>query len=200
MTALEIQRLYQAEAQRRLAGLDEDTDWTLTEWAATLEALETDPLSLADRLDWVAKFKLLDAFRQEENLKWNDPYMQSLDLAYHDIDPEIGLYYGLEQAGEMRRLVTEARVEAAMSCAPGDTRAFLRGLFVERFAPSIRSIGWNGVAFKHNNEDLLFDMNPLVEANVQLLNDEFSNVQTLDQAVKLIRNRPKETSPVIESF
>ena len=191
VTAIEIQRIYLDEARKRLAGRDEDTDWTLTEWAATLDALETDPLSLADRLDWAAKSKLLDAFRQEEGLAWNDPYMQSLDLAYHDVDPEAGLYYGLEQAGEMRRLVTDARIDAALNCPPGDTRAFIRGLFVSRFGPSIRSVGWNGVAFKYEGEDLLFDMNPLVEENVQVLNDEFANVQSLDEAVQVIRNRPK---------
>lgn len=191
LTGLEIQRIYQQEAQKRLAGQDEDTDWTLAEWAATLDALEAAPLALADRLDWAAKFKLLDTFRQEEGLGWNDPYMQSLDLAYHDVDPEISLYYGLEQAGEMRRLVTDTRIEAAMTCPPGDTRAYIRGLFVSRFGPSIRSVGWNGVAFKHNGEDLLFDMNPLVEPNVQALNDEFANSQSLDEVVKVIQNRPK---------
>ncbi len=191
LTGLEIQRIYQQEAQKRFAGQDEDTDWTLAEWAATLDALEADPFALADRLDWAAKFKLLDAFRQEEGLGWNDPYMQSLDLAYHDVDPEISLYYGLEQAGEMRRLVTDTRIEAAMTCPPGDTRAYIRGLFVSRFGASIRSVGWNGVAFKHNGEDLLFDMNPLVEPNVQALNDEFANTQSLDEAVKVIQNRPK---------
>ena len=191
LTGLEIQRIYQQEAQKRLAGKDEDTDWTLAEWAAALDALEADPLALADTLDWAAKFKLLDAFRQEEGLAWNDPYMQSLDLAYHDVDPDASLYYGLEQAGEIRRLVTDARVEAAMTCPPGDTRAYIRGLFVSRFGPSIRSVGWNGVAFKHNGEDLLFDMNPLVEENVQVLNDEFANIQSLDEAVKVIQSRPK---------
>jgi proteasome accessory factor A len=192
ITALEIQRIFIEEAERRLRGRDEDTDWVLQEWATTLDALENDPFSLGDRLDWVAKHNLLDAFRAEEGLIWNDPYMQSLDLAYHDIDPEHGLYYGLEQAGQMRRLVTDTRVQAAMTCAPADTRAFLRGLFVARFGASVRSIGWNGVAFRHNGEDLLFDMNPLVEANVQLLNDEFAGAQTLEDVIAILNNRPSE--------
>lgn len=191
ISAIEIQRLYLAEAQRRLRGRDEDTDWTLTEWEATLNALETDPLSLADRLDWVAKYRLLEAFREEQGLEWNDPYMQSLDLAYHDIDPEQGLYYGLEQAGEMRRLVTDGRIQAATSCPPADTRAFIRGLFVERFGGAVRSIGWNGIAFKHNGEDLLFDMNSLVEENVQILNEELASVETLDEFARVMK-RPLE--------
>lgn len=189
LTAIEIQRHYLEEAERRLGGLDEDADWTIMEWRTVLEALETDPFSLADRLDWVAKHQMLDAFRDEQGLMWNDDYMQSLDLAYHDVDSEQSLYYGLEQEGRMRRLVTDARIQAAISCPPADTRAFLRGLFVERFGETIRSIGWNGVAFTHGDEDLLFDMNPLVEENVQVLNEEFASAESLDEIVRLIENR-----------
>jgi proteasome accessory factor PafA2 len=196
LTALEVQRLYQQEAARRLAGSDEDTDWTLAEWESVLDALETDPLSLSDRLDWVAKYNLLNAFREEEGLTWGDAYLQSLDLAYHDIDPEQGLYYGLEQAGEMRRLVTDGRIQAAQSCPPADTRAFIRGLFVERFGATIRSIGWNGVAFKHQDEDLLLDMNPLVEENVAALNEEFAAAESLEQVIAVIQQRP-ETNPFV---
>lgn len=195
ITALEIQRLYLAAAQS-LRGRDGDTDWTLAEWESTLDALEGDPLSLADRLDWVAKYRLLDSFRAEEKLAWNDPYMQSLDLAYHDIDPEQGLYYGLEQAGEIRRLVTEGRIQAAMSCPPADTRAALRGLFVERFGSVVRSIGWNGIAFRYHDEDVLFDMNPLVEENVRLLNEELASAETLDAVISVLRRKKDESSEV----
>jgi proteasome accessory factor A len=152
-----------------------------------LNALETDPAALTDRLDWVAKYRLLDTFREEQGLTWSDPYMQSLDLEYHNIDPELGLYYGLEQAGQMRRLVTDSRIEAAASCPPEDTRAFIRGVFVERFGSAVRSIGWNGIAFQHNGQDLLFDMNSLVEENVSLLNQEVAAAATLEQFVEVIR-------------
>jgi proteasome accessory factor A len=149
--------------------------------------LETDFLKLADRVDWVAKYALLDEFRQEEGLPWNDSHIQSLDLAYHNIDRDEGLYYGLEEAGVMRKLVTDSRVDAAVSCAPEDTRAYLRGLIIKRFGPAVKNTGWNGIVFHHNGEDLLFDMNPLVEANVKILNDEFSSAETLDQVVELLR-------------
>ncbi len=192
ITAIEIQRLYQQEAEKRLRGKDEDTDWTLTEWDAVLTALETDPMSLADRLDWVAKYQLLEQFREAEGLGWGDDYLQSLDLAYHDVDPEQSLYYGLEQSGAMRRLVTDARIDAAIVCPPSDTRAFLRGWFVERFPSAVRSIGWNGVIFSHNGEDTLFDMNPLVEPNLSELNNEFANAETLADVVAVIERKPSE--------
>lgn len=187
LTAIEVQRLYLREARRRLAGQDEDTDWTLDAWSEVLDALELDPLLLSDRLDWVAKYVLLDAFRLEQGMSWNDPYLQSLDLAYHDIDPDQGIYYGLEQSGTMRRLVTDGRIHAAMSCPPSDTRAFIRGLFVERFGSVVRSIGWNGIAFRYHGEDVLFDMNSLVEENVRLLNVEFAAAETLEEFVAVLR-------------
>lgn len=186
MTAIEIQWLYQQEVAKRFSGQNEETDWVIQEWATVLEALQTDPFSLSDRLDWVAKHQLLNDFREAEGLDWKDPYLQSLDLAYHDVDPEQGLYYGLEQAGAMRRIVTEAHILASMSCPPSDTRAFLRGQFVEKFPKAIRSIGWNGVAFQHQGADYIFDMNPLVEENVTLLNEEMASADSLEAVIRVI--------------
>ena len=71
MTAIEIQRIYLDEAKKRLAGLSDDADWTLVEWEWVLDKLESDPLSLTDCLDWVAKYTLLNEFREEEGLRWS---------------------------------------------------------------------------------------------------------------------------------
>ena len=195
MTAIEVQRLYQQEALKQLHGANEETDWVLQEWESVLTALETDIFSLADRLDWVAKYQLLNQFREAEGLDWGDDTMQSLDLAYHDIDTEQSLYYGLEQAGSMRRLVTDGRIQAAMSCPPSNTRAALRGMFVEKFPRAVQKIGWNGVAFQHQGEDYLFDMNPLVEENVSVLNTEMAGAETLEEVIAMIEQRPKPTPP-----
>ncbi len=185
--AIDVQRLYVQEARRRFAGASEDADWIIAEWERILDDLADDIWLAADRVDWVAKRRLLEQYMQEEGVRWDNPIMQSLDLAYHDVDPEAGLYLGLEASGEMRRLVTDKRIEGAMSCPPEDTRAALRGLFVERFRGAVRSIGWNGVAFTHENEDLLFDMNPLVEPNVRILNEEVASASSLSDIVAAIR-------------
>lgn len=198
MSAVDVQRHYLQEAQCRLAGSSPDADWTLTEWARILDTLERDVWQAADRVDWVAKRRLLEQYMQEEGIGWGDPFVQSLDLAYHDLDPEAGLYAGLEQAGEMRRLVTDARIEAAMTCPPDDTRAYLRGLFVTRHSDAIRSIGWNGVAFQHKGEDLVFDMNPLVEPNVRLLNEEVAATNSLEEVIEAIRRKPQGENAVDE--
>jgi hypothetical protein len=67
-------------------------------------------------------------------------------------------------------------------------------MFVEKFASAIRSIGWNGIAFKYSGEDYLFDMNSLVEENVELLNREMAGALSLEQVVAIIKQSKGERS------
>lgn len=123
LSAVDLQRVYLATAQHELRGRDDETDWILREWEATLDALDRDPLSLADRLDWAAKYQLLNEFREQEGLDWNDEMMHSLDLEYHNINPRRGLFYGLEAAGAVVRVNSEDEVAHATQSAPPNTRA-----------------------------------------------------------------------------
>ena len=93
--AVELQRVYLDAAKKRLAGKDAQTDWVLREWEYVLAGLELDPMVLADRLDWVAKRKMLMMFMEADDVGWHDDVLQSLDMEYHNINPCTGLYYGL---------------------------------------------------------------------------------------------------------
>ncbi len=132
MPAVDLQRLYLEAAQKRMAGLDAQTDWVLREWDYALSGLELDPMLLDDRVDWVAKRKLLDGFREAEGLSWQDDMMVSLDLEYHNLNPDNGLYHGLVEAGQMKRFVPDAQIEAARVLPPQDTRAAGRGQVVRQ--------------------------------------------------------------------
>lgn len=158
MSAVDIQRVYCEEALKVLEDLPDDLCWAGREWLRTLDALERDPMSLADRLDWVAKLRLLEEFRAEEGLGWDDPLLRSLDLAYSDVDPENGLYYGLEQDGHVTRFTDEDRILRAMDEPPGDTRAAVRGAFVKRFAESIESVSWGGVVLSVGAERVVVEL------------------------------------------
>ena len=167
MSAIDHQREYLALAQKYLS-TDEatsslpETDWVLTEWEDTLNALEADPMSLADRLDWVAKKWLLETFAEEEGIAWDDPWLQSLDLEYHNIDLDEGLYYGIP----MRRLVTDEQVEAALHNPPADTRAYFRGRAVDRFSNSIKAIQWDSITFTVNGRTREINLNALADAAI----------------------------------
>jgi|DewCreStandDraft_2_1066082.scaffolds.fasta_scaffold00024_81 proteasome accessory factor A len=192
-TALDIQYTYLDAARRTLAGMSPDADWTLAEWAATLEALGRDPLELADRLDWVAKRVLLETYQREEGVPWDDPVMTALDLEYHNVDPEQGLYYGLEQAGQVRRLVTDAEIQEAMLRPPLSTRAYVRGLCVERFHSYIRLVGWSRISLERDGHTATIDLSRLVDGEVAGLNERLARAGDLDEFLHLLREGRKRS-------
>ena len=113
-------------SEQYLRGKDDEGDWILDEWRFVLDGLTYDPMSLMDRLDWVTKKWLLETFIAEEGLEWNDPWLQSLDLEYHNVNPEKGLYYDLRNRGLTRRVIDDEHVNASIVTPPQDTRAKAR--------------------------------------------------------------------------
>jgi hypothetical protein len=125
-TATEVQRHYLDLAERYMRGRDEESDWVLDEWRFVLDGLVHDPGSLIDRVDWVAKKWLLEQFIEAEGLDWRDPWLQSLDLEYHNLNPDKGLYFDLFRRGRMKRVVDDERVNKAIANPPANTRAWAR--------------------------------------------------------------------------
>jgi proteasome accessory factor A len=90
---------------------------------------------------------LLDALQAEEKLSWSDPWLQSIDLEYHNLDLDRGLYYELLRKGLIRRVAMEDDVKTAIFNPPETTRAFFRGRAVARFNDEISSIQWDEIVF-----------------------------------------------------
>ena len=125
-TATEIQRAYLDLAERYLRGRDEEGDWVLDEWHFVIDALEHDPECLVDRVDWVAKKWLLEYFMREEGLDWQDSWIQSLDLEYHNLNAARSLYFDLYERGMVKRVVSDEQISQAITHPPADTRACAR--------------------------------------------------------------------------
>ena len=147
LSGLDIQELYYVAAQRTLAGTDADSDWVLREWSETLRLLTQDRSQLVGKLDWVTKLWLLETFVREERIGLDDPWLASLDLEYHNVNADRGLYLGLEAEGRVWRMTTEADIEQALVTGPQDTRGGLRGLCVRRFPDQIKSMQWERIQF-----------------------------------------------------
>jgi Pup amidohydrolase len=126
----------------------------LQQWEATLTALEEDPMNLARELDWVAKYRLLEAYRERDGLDWADPKLALIDLQYHDVRRDRGLYYKLVAGGKVERLVTEGEVELAVGQPPEDTRAYFRGKCIQKYPGSIMAASWDSVIFETGREAL----------------------------------------------
>jgi hypothetical protein len=98
-------------------------------------------------VDWVAKKELLSALREVEQLAWSDPWLLAIDLEYHNISLETGLYHELLRQGSMQRVVSEEEIKHAIFAPPPDTRAYFRGRSVARFNSQINSIQWDEIVF-----------------------------------------------------
>jgi len=119
------------------ADADAQTKDVLERWESVLDRLERDPMLCATELDWVAKLKLLESYRDRDGLDWDDAKLHLIDLQYSDLRPEKGLYHRLVRAGRIERLLTEESVEAAKHEPPTDTRAYFRGRCLEKYAENV---------------------------------------------------------------
>jgi proteasome accessory factor A len=145
MEYLELARKYVED--RLGADADAQTLDVLERWESVLARLERDPMSCARELDWVAKLKLLQQYRDRDGLEWDDAKLHLIDLQYADIRPEKGLYHRLVRMGRIERLLDDAAVDAAMHDPPEDTRAYFRGRCLEKYAANIAAASWDSVIF-----------------------------------------------------
>jgi len=126
----------------------------LERWEAVLTGLEDDPLSLHRELDWVAKYRLLEAYRQRDQLDWSDPRLGLIDLQYHDVRRDKGLYHRLVATGKVERLITDEQIEEAIMQPPEDTRAYFRGRCIAKFPDEIAAASWDSMIFDTGREAL----------------------------------------------
>ncbi len=147
VTAVQLQWEYLEHAKKYVEREDDTPEQreVVARWEAVLTALEDDPSSLHAQLDWVAKQRLLQAYRDRDGLEWSDPKLRAIDLQYHDVRRDRGLYYRLEASGKVERLTTDAEVDAAIDDPPEDTRAYFRGRCIARFPDSIAAASWDSL-------------------------------------------------------
>lgn len=159
LSAIDLQRMY-LEIAQAYRGESDQTDWILDEWESVLNGLEKEPLAMGDRIDWVAKLHIVEQYREEEQIGWRDDALHSVDLEYHNIDPESSLFYAWQQMGKTKRVLDDLDIVTAMTDPPQNTRAKGRSQLVEhvlaRKGPRFYLFDWNGVALdRHNYVEML---------------------------------------------
>ncbi|MEQ0563397.1 depupylase/deamidase Dop [Amycolatopsis sp. NEAU-NG30] len=188
-TGLDLQFAYHEIASQNLerTGADEASKEVLRVWGEILDALARDPQECADRLDWPAKLRLLEGYRQRDNLAWGAPRLRLVDLQYSDVRLAKGLYNRLVTRGSMKRLVSEEEVLAAVTTPPSDTRAYFRGRALEKYATSIAAASWDSVIFDVGKESLVRipTLEPLrgTKAHVGKLLDNAATAEELVEAL-----------------
>ncbi|WP_454166156.1 depupylase/deamidase Dop [Gordonia iterans] len=158
LTGLALQREYLARVSDFHDAHHSDDDraaQVIATWADVLDKLERDPMECADLLDWPAKLRLLEGFRQREGLTWSAPRLQLIDLQYSDVRLDKGLYNRLVSRGSMQRLVTEDQVRHAVHHPPEDTRAYFRGRCVSKFGADVAAASWDSVIFDLGDDSMI---------------------------------------------
>jgi proteasome accessory factor A len=155
LSAIDIQTEYCERAARFMERRDGDpmAARILEEWRGALDALKDgQPERLADKVDWVAKYVLVERYRARHGVSLSHPKVALIDLAYHDVNRKRGLYYLMEKRGMMERVVPERQVQRAMREPPQTTRARLRGEFIRQAKQRRRDYTVDWVHLKLNDQ------------------------------------------------
>lgn len=181
VTALEVQQRTLEAAKRWLEQRpdegtpNEEMARVVDLWARVLDAIATQDFSGVDtEIDWVIKRKLLTQFKNRLGCGWDHPKLAQIDLTYHDINPERGLFYVLERKGLAARWIEDAAIEHAVDNPPATTRAAVRG----EFLTAVRERG-----LAHNVDWVHLKVNRPEPRTVEL-QDPFANAD--DAAADLI--------------
>ncbi|MEE9417257.1 MAG: proteasome accessory factor PafA2 family protein, partial [Acidimicrobiales bacterium] len=153
-SALEIQGEYLSRALR-YAEHHEFTEFetkALNMWEHCLTQIENDPLKLDREVDWVIKYKLIEAYRERHDLALADARVALVDLAYHDINRSRGLYYRLQNRDMVERICDDADIAHAVEHPPATTRARLRGEFIRKAKEKKRDYTVDWVHLKLNDQ------------------------------------------------
>lgn len=185
MTALEIQWHLYAKARayaqdRGLEAVGETIGFeVLDRWEQVLRGLERNDPGLATTVDWIAKRRLVEGYRDRHGLAGDDPRLKALDLQYHDLRSERSLAsrVGLET------IVDPEDARRAMSDPPTTTRAYFRGRCLQRWPDEVVAANWDSMVFDVGREPLrrVPMMEPLrgTAAHVARLIDESSTAAEL---------------------
>jgi len=154
LTALEIQEdlCERAEKFVEVRDLPADQVHAVRLWREVIEQYRSDPMGLADRVDWIAKLQIIDRERERSGVELNDPKIALIDLIYHDTNLDRGLFYRRFARGHFERMVSDEQVELATTTPPPTTRAHMRGTFIQAAKQWRRDYTVDWVHLKLNDE------------------------------------------------
>ncbi|MDQ1366071.1 MAG: proteasome accessory factor, partial [Acidimicrobiaceae bacterium] len=153
-SAFDIQSEYLNRARRyqEKKGLSPLEDKALDMWEHCLTQIDKDPFTLDRECDWVIKHRLIEGYRQKNDLPLTHPKVALMDLQYHDVSRGRGLYYLMQAKGLVERVCTDAEIDIAIDEPPQTTRARLRGEFIRKAKERRRDFTVDWVHLKLNDQ------------------------------------------------
>ncbi len=156
LSAIQMQTEYfqkVSEFVARRGIVDPATQQGMELWERSIKAVGSGDLHLIDReIDWVIKLRLLERYMRKNDMTLENARIAQLDLAYHDIRRDRGLFYLLERGGAVDSILTPEQIDTAKNLAPQTTRAKLRGDFITRAQERRRDYTVDWVHLKLNDQ------------------------------------------------
>ncbi len=154
--ALELLERYRQKVKQLFRGRDPETDALLKLWEQVQQALATDLTSLVGIVDWVSKEYLLREFCEREGIEWGDPWLESQDLEYHQIDPDRSLGLALANGDG---LWSPSRLAQARFDPPANSRAHARSRLMREIMDQDTSyfLDWEAVEVPNQKRTRLLD-------------------------------------------
>lgn len=186
ITAYDIQEFYYQQAQNfvdRNGPHHQYIPQIMELWARTLDAIATGNYdSIESEIDWAIKYKFLNAYATKNNLDWDAARLVQLDMAYHDIHPERGLFNLLQTRGATARIMTDTHVETAQHNPPATTRARLRHRFIKlaRDLDLDYSMDWTHMKLNDFPLQTLY-MRDAFETDISIVDELFAKVTGADR-------------------
>jgi proteasome accessory factor A len=105
---------------------------------------------------------------ESEKVGWDDPWLQSLDLEYHNIDPARGLFFSVTPGKRVAEWNNSFEPVNATRVPPANTRASGRARAVAYFQGRQQPyvINWDSVA--HDSRDFLVMGDPFETYNIEV--------------------------------
>ena len=156
-TPIEVQWHYLEHAKKYCEHVEGAPVWgadVLALWERLITALEDDPMSLDGVVDWVTKYRILERYRARDGLDWSADKLKVVDVQYHDVRLDKGLYNRLAAGGRVERLVDETEIRHAVPNPPDDTRAYFRGRCLEKYHDQVAAAGWDSIIFDVGRDTL----------------------------------------------
>ena len=141
-------------------GMGPETRETLDRWESVLSRLGTMSLAQGEsrgldrEIDWVIKKGLLDRYAESRSIPSGDGRLRMIDLQYHDIRSDRGLFRLLESRGEVLRILDPQEIEEALLSPPADTRAYFRGTLLRRFSREVVAVSWSSAVVDDGSSSL----------------------------------------------
>ena len=130
--------------------------------AESLELLDqrrSNPVTFAQRVDWAAKHAVIGAYLDQTGDPWQSELARSLDLSYHDLDPN-ELYEGVVAAGYILGEPDPADVTLRLTHICEPTRALARSVAVTRFAAQLTGVSWGTLEFARGPQTIQVNLPP----------------------------------------